>query len=570
MPRFTKMEFPGLYREFVESGYLGSFDGMRHLDAYEEGRKEGRLNYRSVLEAKEGGEDVTDLVLLKLLPHNDTAANRERGAWVHIAPAIQKDIKTKYEGAGWTKPEDWPAIAEAILDLLHWCNEDPELLSEACAEFAQLPYSKGFQTGMLTPILNALRPEDYLLINLKSRQTINYFSGESYGLKLTDYPGINGAGHRLIEEFAGEMDQADAPALSDADRFDMFSHWLVAERKYPFPDKRYWKVAPGEQGWQWEECKENGFIGIGWNDTGDVSGLTRAEFDALQEKLREERGYTKTATNQVWTFAHDIQEGDVIVANRGTKEVLGFGTVIGPYEYVPDTHYAHQVSVRWDDTVPRRIEEKGWVKTLIEIKPEKYEGLLAAPSLDGSRQTEVKKPGSDSQALFSNETFELLAGLHENPTKAYYQENREGIRHHVEEPFRRLVRGVAQRLPAPITGLMETEKRIFARILKNDWGKGGAWDFYWAAFYPKGGKRTQDAQLSTWINRDQLEFGFYIGHYGSDQRERFLDNCRRYREQLFALLEPQMATDDFVYGDDKGWTAEARGQDLLRMVGEHR
>jgi len=63
---------------------------------------------------RERGEDVTDLVLLKLLPHNDTEGNRERGAWVHIAPAIQKDIKTKYEGAGWTKPEDWPAIAEGF------------------------------------------------------------------------------------------------------------------------------------------------------------------------------------------------------------------------------------------------------------------------------------------------------------------------------------------------------------------------------------------------------------------------------------------------------------------------
>jgi hypothetical protein len=187
------MEFPGLYEEFINSDYLDSLDGMRHLDAYEEERVQGRRNFESVLEARERGEDVTDLVLLKLLPHNDTEGNRERGAWVHIEPAIQKDIKTKYEGAGWTKPEDWPAIAEAILDLLHWCNEDPELLSEACAEFAQLPYSKGFQTGMLTPILNALRPEDYLLVNDKSRRTINYFSAAS------NEPKVVPEGYSLVE-----------------------------------------------------------------------------------------------------------------------------------------------------------------------------------------------------------------------------------------------------------------------------------------------------------------------------------------------------------------------------------
>lgn len=102
---------------------------------------------------------------------------------MHIAPAIQGNVKRWFEGAGWTKPDDWPEIAKAILHFVERCNDDPEQLPEACEEFAQLPYVKGFQTGMLTPILNALRPDDYLLVNYKSRRTINYFSGESYGSK---------------------------------------------------------------------------------------------------------------------------------------------------------------------------------------------------------------------------------------------------------------------------------------------------------------------------------------------------------------------------------------------------
>ena len=117
------------------------------------------------------------------MPHNDTDGNRERGAWAHIASAIRGDVKRWFQNKGWTKPEDWPAITEAILRFVERCNDDPEQLPEACAEFARLPYVKGFQTGMLTPILNALRPEDYLLVNYKSRRTINYFSGESYGLE---------------------------------------------------------------------------------------------------------------------------------------------------------------------------------------------------------------------------------------------------------------------------------------------------------------------------------------------------------------------------------------------------
>ncbi len=59
MPRFTKMEFPGLYREFIDSGYLGSLDGMRHLNAYEEERIRGtaQLPIRVGGEAEGRGRD---------------------------------------------------------------------------------------------------------------------------------------------------------------------------------------------------------------------------------------------------------------------------------------------------------------------------------------------------------------------------------------------------------------------------------------------------------------------------------------------------------------------------------
>ena len=60
-------------------------------------------------------------------------------------------------------------------------------------------------------------------------------------------------------------------------------------------------------------------------------------------------------------------------------------------EFVPGAHYAHQLPVRWDDTVPTHVEEGGWRKTLIEIKPpEKYEELRTAPPMDGARQPEVQ------------------------------------------------------------------------------------------------------------------------------------------------------------------------------------
>jgi 5-methylcytosine-specific restriction protein B len=118
----------------------------------------------------------------------------------------------------------------------------------------------------------------------------------------------------------------------------------------------------------------------------------------------------------------------------------------------------------------------------------------------------------------------------------------------VEEPFQELFHDVAAQLPRAISAKMETEKRLFSRILKNDFGRGGAWDFYWAAFYPRGGKRTEDAQLSLWMNHERLEYGFYIGDYATSQRRRFRSNCQQESAKLMSLLGDLLSSDDIVYG----------------------
>jgi 5-methylcytosine-specific restriction enzyme B len=126
--------------------------------------------------------------------------------------------------------EDWPKISKAILEFIQRCLADPSQLSEACNEFSNLPYSKGFQTGMLTPILNALRPDDYVLINNKSRQVLNYFTDNNFDLSLKIIP-INTTAQSLISEIQDDLRKSNLPDVLDADLFDMFSHWLVGSQE---------------------------------------------------------------------------------------------------------------------------------------------------------------------------------------------------------------------------------------------------------------------------------------------------------------------------------------------------
>jgi 5-methylcytosine-specific restriction protein B len=149
---------------------------------------------------------------------------------------------------------------------------------------------------------------------------------------------------------------------------------------------------------------------------------------------------------------------------------------------------------------------------------------------------------------FTAKTFDLMAELANNPTTDFYLSHKTEFEQWVETPFQTLLRDVAASLPLAMTQILETEKRIFAKIPKNDYGQGGAWSFYWGAFYPKGSKRITDAQLSLWIDYQYLEFGFYIGDRGDETRERLRLNCEKYSLELNQRLLPHLPTENILFG----------------------
>lgn len=137
---------------------------------------------------------------------------------------------------------------------------------------------------------------------------------------------------------------------------------------------------------------------------------------------------------------------------------------------------------------------------------------------------------------FHPETFELLNGLAQTPTAGYYRDHREAIRQYVERPLQGILLRAGTRLPAMMLERLETQRNLFSRILKNDFGRGGAWASYWGAFYPKHSRRLADIQLSLSISAQRLQMSFYIGDYAKIPRQRFLRNVARYRDYLPGLL----------------------------------
>lgn len=196
----------------------------------------------------------------------------------------------------------------------------------------------------------------------------------------------------------------------------------------------------------------------------------------------------------------------------------------------------------------------------IEPSEKEFNEIASAPRVPDGIQPPEAKDSPHTRPYFTERTFELLSQLHANPTKVFYSEHRREFEEHLEEPLRRLLADVAKELPKAIKDYMETEKDILARIPKNDYGKGGAWDFLWGAFYPKGSRRIADAQLYVLVKKEGIEFGFAVTDYAPETRQRLTQNRRTCEKELANILN-QYDWGDYLQGDNQPadiarWLAE--------------
>jgi hypothetical protein len=226
----TTADLAELLEEFRDT-YLVSEKGRQHCAMYEASVRIGRENYAEVTAAADRGENVVEDVLRKLLPHSNTQRHRAGGEWIHVAPAITKDIQSWYEGAGWAKPSDWPAKAGLILGFFRRLDKHPEDLAEACRDFARSQWSHGLQCGMMTPMLNALHPEIFAIVNSKVIRTYYALTGTRLRASIEEYPTTNQEIREYVAQHSGILDLPEAESLGVGVLFDMFCHWYIAERE---------------------------------------------------------------------------------------------------------------------------------------------------------------------------------------------------------------------------------------------------------------------------------------------------------------------------------------------------
>ncbi len=271
---------------------------------------------------------------------------------------------------------DQSEFAHSLFDLLHGDNPTPERFQRYLDWIHERAYPSKWTFP--TYYLFLLNPEEEMFV--KPAVTSGFARRIRLGAEFSGEP--TAEKYALIREVSHQLRESLAEPYGAHDMIDIQSLIYVSQTATAEDTSQgYWKVAPGEGAWQWDECREGNFIGIGWEEFGDVSGLSRKEFEGrMNELVPRHDDWTKTGARQLWVFAHRIKEGDRIVGNKGTKEVLGIGTVSGPYYFVPGVRHGHRLPVEWDDLIPRMKpdgEEKGWQRTVVELDREKFAQVLA-------------------------------------------------------------------------------------------------------------------------------------------------------------------------------------------------
>ncbi len=133
--------------------------------------------------------------------------------------------------------------------------------------------------------------------------------------------------------------------------------------------KKYWLYQPGEGAKYWEQFYNEGIIGLGWWQLGDLRPYKSKE--VIREKLIQidgSEGSRKNDTTANWEFVHEMKEGDIIIVKKGISELLGYGEVISDYYFEENADFQpSRRKVQWIKKGSWSSGKKMVVKTLTDI-----------------------------------------------------------------------------------------------------------------------------------------------------------------------------------------------------------
>lgn len=249
--------------QWYREEYLETPAGQKHLATMEAEARDVKKVVEEIRARHQAGDDITDDVLRRLLPHSDSKFHRQNDYRISTWPCVRKDVRGWFEGAGWKEPDDWPPTARLLFEAVDGLVRGDK---EPWDRFLNSDYRHGFGTGFVSPILFCL-DERYPVINSKVVKTYRYCTeqlGEpdQIDAKLDHY--LDAA-----EKVNALQRRLEPLGLETIREWDIFCHYMVSKRlgggdltKSAEPDYAAWLFVANPEIFRWDQAFEDN--GVDW------------------------------------------------------------------------------------------------------------------------------------------------------------------------------------------------------------------------------------------------------------------------------------------------------------------
>lgn len=275
----------------------------------------------------------------------------------HIVYFDSDEKKWKYKGFN-SEQEAFNAAKNGIVRLLELADADQFDMIDRVAPFENQNLTRGKYLYLYCP---------HKFLPVFSADHLRTFC-ELLGFEDAESLGTTAANRKLVE-----FKQSD-PIANGWSNYK-FSRFLYQAFN---PNERFWKIAPGENANLWPECRDGGYICVGWDEMGDLNQYKdRPTFNAAFED-----NFPAKKPTQLWNY-RGIREGDRILANRGKGEIVGVGIATGPYYFNKQRSTFKQcVPVQWLRTdaysIPPVEVGVNWRTTIHEMSRHDFELLTSS------------------------------------------------------------------------------------------------------------------------------------------------------------------------------------------------
>jgi hypothetical protein len=169
---------------------------------------------------------------------------------------------------------------------------------------------------------------------------------------------------------------------------------------------------------------------------------------------------------------------------------------------------------------------------------------------------------------YSQATVDYVLALCEHTSDGvWHKKNKSRFQEVLRDPTNRLVESLRTSYIQELDADVANTTNNVSKLKKNDWGQGGYYDHYWAAFYdPSADSRSQSCQLSFGLLGHQREFnyGFVFGHKCDVYIDNFGKAINNNRNAVAAYLDTSPVGLEVSTGKetDASFSASLRDQNM--------